>query len=214
MAPMFDKKNVLVIYVLGGPGAGKGTQCGKLVEEYGFCHLSAGDLLRAEQQREGSIHSELIRTVIREGRIVPTEITIKLLEHAMSAALKENRNGVGWSDGKSRFLIDGFPRKMDQALKFDDEVCTPSLVLVYQTTEEVMLKRLMKRGESSGRDDDNAETIKKRFVTDKEMTMPVINYYAAKGIVAEIDSTSSAEEVHENAREVVEKTLAAQEASS
>jgi len=214
MAPVFDKKNVLVIYVLGGPGAGKGTQCGKLVEEYGFCHLSAGDLLRAEQQREGSAHGELIRTTIREGNIVPMEVTVKLLEEAISTALKENRKGAGWSDGKGRFLIDGFPRKMDQAVKFDEEVCKPSLMLFYQTTEAVMLKRLTKRGESSGRDDDNIETIKKRFVTYQDMTMPVIKYYTAQGIVAEIDSTGSPEEVHEAARGVVEATLAAQEATS
>ncbi|KZP24877.1 UMP-CMP kinase [Athelia psychrophila] len=214
MAPVFDKKNVLVIYVLGGPGAGKGTQCSKLVDEYGFCHLSAGDLLRAEQQREGSSYGELIRTYIREGNIVPMEVTIKLLENAMDAALKENRSGAGWSAGKGRFLIDGFPRKMDQAVKFDEEVCTASLVLFYQTTEEVMLKRLMKRGESSGRDDDNVESIKKRFVTYKETTMPVINYYAEHGKVAEIDSTVSVEEVYENTQKVVAKILAAQEASS
>lgn len=214
MAPVFDKNKILVIYVLGGPGAGKGTQCSKLVDDYGFCHLSAGDLLRAEQQREGSSYGELIRTYIREGNIVPMEVTIKLLENAMAAALKEARSGAGWSDGKGRFLIDGFPRKMDQAVKFDEEVCTASLVLFYQTTEEVMLKRLLKRGESSGRDDDNVESIKKRFVTYKETTMPVINYYAEHGKVAEIDSTVSIEQVYENTQNVVAKILAAQEAST
>lgn len=137
-------------------------------------------MLRAEQQREGSRYGELIRTYIREGNIVPMEVTIKLLENAMDAALKEGRKGDGWADGKGRFLIDGFPRKMDQAVKFDEEVqpiigivglvltlqcqvCMSSLVIFYQTTEEVMLKRLLKRGETSGREDDNVESIKKRF---------------------------------------------------
>ena len=64
----------------------------------------------------------MIRRYIREGLIVPMEVTIKLLENAMSAALAENREGEGWQDGKGRFLIDGFPRKMDQALKFDEDV--------------------------------------------------------------------------------------------
>jgi UMP-CMP kinase len=117
---------------------GKGTQCARLVEDFGFCHLSgwwqefhpcagsnlylAGDLLRAEQQREGSEYGQLIQKCIREGDIVPMHVTIKLIENAMTTALKENRPGDGWSNGKGRFLIDGFPRKMDQALKFDEEV--------------------------------------------------------------------------------------------
>jgi len=214
MSPKFDHNKVMVIYVLGGPGAGKGTQCGRLVEDFGFCHLSAGDLLRTEQQREGSQYGELIRTCIREGNIVPMEVTVKLLENAMDAALKEGRRGEGWANGKGRFLIDGFPRKMDQALKFDEEVCLSSIVIFFQTTEEVMLKRLLKRGETSGREDDNVESIKKRFYTYKEQTMPVIDYYAEQGKVAEIDSTATVEVVHKEASAVVKKLFAAQGTSA
>ena len=65
----------------------------------------------------------MIRTYIKEGQVVPMEVTIKLLENAMRAALQEGREGEGWKDGKGRFLIDGFPRKMDQAVKFDEDVC-------------------------------------------------------------------------------------------
>lgn len=83
--------------------------------------IIAGDLLRAEQNREGSQYGDLIRTYIREGNIVPMEVTIKLLEIAMSAEMQK-RTSVHWSDGKGRFLIDGFPRKMDQAAKFDETV--------------------------------------------------------------------------------------------
>jgi len=119
--PVFDSEKVTVIYVLGGPGAGKGTQCGRLVEDFNFSHLSAGDLLRAEQHREGSQYGDLIRTCIREGNIVPQEVTIKLLEMAMAREL-EARSGPGWTDGRGRFLIDGFPRKMDQALTFEETV--------------------------------------------------------------------------------------------
>jgi UMP-CMP kinase len=214
MPPKFDNGKVMVIYVLGGPGAGKGTQCGRLVEDFGFCHLSAGDLLRAEQQREGSNYGELIRNCIREGNIVPMEVTVKLLENAMDAALREGRPGEGWANGKGRFLIDGFPRKMDQALKFDEEVCLSSVVIFFQTTEEVMLKRLLKRGETSGREDDNAESIKKRFHTYKDQTMPVIDYYRTQGKVAEIDSTATVDEVHKEASALVKKLFAAQGTSA
>lgn len=82
----------------------------------------AGDLLRAEQHREGSQYGTLIQTYIREGNIVPMEVTIKLLENAMHDALNEKRPSEGWQDGRGRFLIDGFPRKMDQALKFEETV--------------------------------------------------------------------------------------------
>lgn len=82
-APSFDPARITVVYVLGGPGAGKGTQCAKLVAEKSFVHLSAGDLLRAEQNREGSEVGQLIRQYIKEGTIVPMEITIGLLRTAM-----------------------------------------------------------------------------------------------------------------------------------
>jgi len=206
-SPVFDHNKVTVLFVLGGPGAGKGTQCSYLVKDFGFCHLSAGDLLRAEQHREGSEFGELIQTCIREGTIVPMEVTVKLLENAMADALKEGRSGDGWADGRGRFLVDGFPRKMDQAIKFDEDVCFASLVLFYSTTEEVMLSRLLERGKTSGREDDNAESIKKRFTTYKETTMPVIKHYEALGKVAEIDSSPPADEVYKASKAAVEKAL-------
>ena len=95
--PTFSPSSTSVIYVLGGPGAGKGTQCANLVRDYGFVHLSAGDLLRAEQDREGSEFGDMIKDNIREGKIVPMEVTVQLLENAIQA----EDGGVG------RFLIDG-----------------------------------------------------------------------------------------------------------
>ena len=85
-------------------------------------HSLAGDLLRAEQNREGSQYGAMIKQYIKDGQIVPMEITVKLLENAIKAALGEGRSVEGWADGKGRFLIDGFPRKMDQAFKFDEDV--------------------------------------------------------------------------------------------
>ena len=98
-SPLWSTDDVTVIFVLGGPGAGKGTQCAKLVSDYGFKHLSAGDLLREEQDRPGSEFGEMIKTYIKEGTIVPMEVTIKLLENAMQAT-REKEN-------KHLFLIDG-----------------------------------------------------------------------------------------------------------
>jgi len=202
--PVFDQSKVDVIFVLGGPGAGKGTQCAKIVQDFDFAHLSAGDLLRAEQAREGSPYGELIRTHIREGRIVPMEVTVKLLENAMAAIIAENRTANGWGDGRGRFLVDGFPREMDQGLKFENEVCVSRFVLFFTCTEAVMLDRLLERGKTSGREDDNAESIKKRFRTYQEVTMPVIEHYRKQDKVREVDATSSVEEVHAKVKETLE----------
>lgn len=98
-SPIFSPQEVTVVFVLGGPGAGKGTQCSNLVKDYGFKHLSAGDLLREEQDRPGSEFGEMIKTYIKEGTIVPMEVTIQLLENAMKAAMEK--------DNKKLFLIDG-----------------------------------------------------------------------------------------------------------
>ena len=150
---VFDHSKVKVIFVLGGPGAGefpytpdrvsteqpgKGTQCERLVADYGFQHLSgpsrvsldpakpdlaAGDLLRAEQARPDSHYGAMIKHYITEGQIVPMEVTIKLLENAMRSALASPPvQSEAWQGGRGRFLIDGFPRQMDQAVKFDEAV--------------------------------------------------------------------------------------------
>lgn len=96
--PTFSPDNVKVIYVLGGPGAGKGTQCANLVRDYGFEHLSAGDLLREEQDRPESEFGNMIKEYIRDGKIVPMEVTVQLLENAVQSKLQ---------NGKGMFLIDG-----------------------------------------------------------------------------------------------------------
>ncbi|KAJ1549652.1 hypothetical protein HK405_006522 [Cladochytrium tenue] len=167
-------KDTTVVFVLGGPGAGKGTQCANLVRDFGFIHLSAGDLLREERQRPGSPYGELINTIIKEGQIVPMEITISLLHKAM----KES--------GATRFLIDGFPRAVDQSDKFEEEVCEGKLVLYFECPEEELLKRLLKRGETSGRVDDNIESIKKRFAVFKSTSYPVIEAFEKRGKVAKV----------------------------
>lgn len=97
-----------MIFVLGGPGSGKGTQSAKLVSGYGFTHLSAGDLLRAEQDRPDSEFGNLIKEYIKEGTIVPMEITVKLLENAMRAVLDEKKKeDYEGGERTGRFLIDG-----------------------------------------------------------------------------------------------------------
>jgi UMP-CMP kinase len=109
-SPLFSPSEVTVIFVLGGPGAGKGTQCQKLVADYGFKHLSAGDLLREEQDRPGSEFGEMIKTYIKEGTIVPMEVTVQLLENAMKSSIAEgNKKGLFLIDGMSPTFLPILP---------------------------------------------------------------------------------------------------------
>ncbi|CAO3698120.1 unnamed protein product [Rhizopus stolonifer] len=197
--PAFSPEEVTVVFVLGGPGAGKGTQCENLTKDYGFVHLSAGDLLRAEQKREGSKYGEMINHYIKEGLIVPMEVTIALLEQAMKESMEAGKG--------NRFLIDGFPRKMDQAVKFEEVVVPSKLVLYFECPEEVMLKRLLKRGESSGRVDDNVESIRKRFVTFIETSMPVIDAFEKQDKVRKIHCDQPVEKVYENVKNIFDDLL-------
>lgn len=201
--PTFSAKEVTVLFVLGGPGAGKGTQCARLVAEHGFTHLSAGDLLRAEQERPGSQFGDLIRDHIKNGQIVPMEVTVKLLENAMTDALKEKNSTTG------KFLIDGFPRKLDQAHKFEETVCPAKLVLFYDCPEETMEERLLERGKTSGRSDDNAESIRKRFRTFIETSMPVVEYYEQGGKVVKVDATASPDVVFAKTQQALKERLGA-----
>lgn len=111
-----------VIFILGGPGSGKGTQSQLIHDHFKFVHLSAGDLLRAERKKEGSENGALIEKCIVEGSIVPSAITVALLKQAMEES--------GWDNG--RFLIDGFPRNEENLGQWEalmgDKVNTPFII--------------------------------------------------------------------------------------
>ncbi|CAD6588065.1 MAG: hypothetical protein TREMPRED_004928 [Tremellales sp. Tagirdzhanova-0007] len=218
---VFDSSEVTVVFVLGGPGAGTDVhpprllllitslQARVLEDASSYSLRLAGDLLRAEQARPDSTFGAMIKEYITEGKIVPMEVTIKLLENAMRETFKSPPSGPPgvWDDGKGRFLIDGFPRKMDQALKYDEAVCQSSFVLFFATTEEVMLGRLLERGKTSGRDDDNKGSIVKRFRTFEETSMPVVDYYRARNKVVEIDSSPAVDEVYSNVKLAMDQRL-------
>ncbi|RYP54322.1 hypothetical protein DL768_000896 [Monosporascus sp. mg162] len=210
--PTFSPEDVTVIFVLGGPGAGKGTQCSRLVREYGFTHLSAGDLLRAEQDRPGSQFGDLIRDYIKNGQIVPMEVTVQLLENAMAAAMGADPVQVqaGKSDlrgRKGKFLIDGFPRKFDQAVKFEEAVCPARFVLFYDCPESEMERRLLERGKTSGRADDNADSIRKRFRTFVETSMPVVEYFARQDRVITVDARPEPDAVYRKTQQELTRRL-------
>ncbi|KAJ8492893.1 hypothetical protein OPV22_014614 [Ensete ventricosum] len=182
-----DKK-IAVVFVLGGPGSGKGTQCAKIVENFGFTHLSAGDLLRAEI-KSGSENGSMISNMIKEGKIVPSEVTVELLQKAMLES------------GNNKFLIDGFPRNEENRATFENVTkIEPEFILFFNCPEEEMEQRLLSRNQ--GRDDDNIETIRKRFRVFVESSIPVVEYYDMKGKVRKVDALKPIDEVFEAVKAV------------
>ena len=168
-----------IVFVLGGPGSGKGTLCQRIQQEDPqFQHLSAGDLLREERQRGGELAAQ-INKIINEGGIVPAETTIELLKNAMVAS------------GCKKFLIDGFPRNHENMTVWFDkmnDMCTIQLVLNLDLSEAIMTERILERGKTSGRTDDNAVAIKKRLATFNNDTVPVLKAFYLSGKLRTISS--------------------------
>ena len=157
-----------VIFILGGPGAGKGTQSELILKNYPCVHLSAGQLLRDETTNPDSPHATLIEECLVAGKIVPVEISLDLIKNAMAN-----------STGKSLlFLIDGFPRNFDNLdgwTKYMKDVAVVDGALVYDCPLPVLEQRILQRAkESPGRSDDNLESLRKRFKTFETDSMPVI----------------------------------------
>ncbi|XP_004506608.1 UMP-CMP kinase-like isoform X2 [Cicer arietinum] len=178
----------VITFVLGGPGSGKGTQCAKIVETFGFKHLSAGDLLRKEIVSDSEYGSMILDT-IREGKIVPSEVTVKLI-------LRELESG-----DNHKFLIDGFPRSEENRIAFEHITGSePNFVLFFDCPEEEMVKRVLSRNQ--GRIDDNIDTIKKRLKVFESLNLPVIDYYAKKGKLHRINAVGTEDEIFEQVRPV------------
>jgi len=198
MAPVdLDKlrsSKLPIIWVLGGPGSGKGTQCARLVERYGFQHLSSGDLLRAEVASGSDLGKSLTETMAK-GQLVSREIVLELIKNAM---LKEINNAKG-------YLIDGYPREIEQGVEFEDKIAPCSLIIYFDCSDESMKQRLLARAVSSGRSDDNEETIVKRLATFHEVSEPVMEKYSSK--VARIDANTDTDSIFAKCRERVDALL-------
>mgnify|MGYP001042538252 CR=1 FL=1 len=142
---------------MGGPGAGKGTQCAKIQEKFGYVHLSAGDCLREEKANPDSKYGKLILEHISNGTIVPVEITLALLKRKMDYYVMK---------GQDHFLIDGFPRNKNNLDGWNNimgDVANVEFCLFFDCPEEEMKSRLLERSKTSGRADDNIDVIKKRY---------------------------------------------------
>ena len=178
-----------VVFVLGGPGAGKGTQCELAKNQLGWAHLSAGDLLRAERTKGGET-ADLINSIIVAGGLVPSEITAGLLAKEMAA--------VAASSGRKNFLIDGFPRNQENTDAWNAVVGSAAAVkfmVVFECPLEKLEQRILGRAKFSGRKDDNIESLRKRFSTYREETLPAVEFFGRQGLLTKVDSSVSKPEV-------------------
>jgi UMP-CMP kinase len=196
-----EKIKSQVIFLLGGPGSGKGTVGEKINSKYKYELISAGDLLREEKKNPKSKNGALINKYQEEGKIVPSEITIDLIK---SKIAELNSQGI------NKILLDGFPRN-DENLEKWNEIIGDSIelkfVIFLNCSEKTMINRVLKRGETSGRSDDNIETVKKRIKVYNEQTLPVIKYYDSLNMVKKIDANKTQEQVFDSIKKIFEKEV-------
>ena len=179
---------MLNLVLFGPPGAGKGTQAARLVEKYHLVHLSTGDIFRSNI-REGTDLGQLAKSYIDKGALVPDEVTIGMLE----AEVNSNSNAKG-------FIFDGFPRTSAQAEALDAFLSTKdtevSSMLALEVDENELITRLLERGKSSGRaDDQDAGIIKNRIKVYENETAVLKTYYANQNKFFGIEGVGSIESI-------------------
>jgi UMP-CMP kinase family protein len=195
-----------VVFILGGPGSGKGTMCELAQIQLGWVHLSAGDLLRA-QRKKGGETANIIEEFIKDGKLVPYKIIVNLLKSAMELSTRMT--------GQNNFLVDGFPRSINNLEGWSEvmgsEIDLPKM-MYFECPYDVLVKRIMGRAKYSGRSDDNLESIKLRFDTFKEETLPTVDHFKSKTKCIEVDASLERLAVYEilksNLTEHTDETMA------
>lgn len=165
------------------PGSGKGTLCDRIHKEFNYVHLSAGDLLR-EEVKKGGEFANLIQSIQLKGELVPADLVVRLLSNAMNTEWNLN--------GRDKFLIDGFPRNAENASVWFQKMSSETIidmVITLDCSEEVMKERILNRGKTSGRADDNEETLLKRFVTFRKDTEPILKSFDRMGKLRRVDAS-------------------------
>lgn len=180
---------MLNIVIFGAPGSGKGTQSERIVAKYGINHISTGDVLRAEIKNNTEL-GKIAKGYIDQGQLIPDELIIDILAKTLDSF--EDSKGV---------IFDGFPRTIPQAEALKKVLAergqSVSIMLDLDVPEDELMTRLIKRGQESGRADDNEETIKKRLVVYHSQTAPLINWYKAEGQYCHINGLGTMEGIFE-----------------
>lgn len=185
------------IVIFGAPGSGKGTQSDKLIEKYGLNHISTGDVLRNEI-KNGTELGKTAKGYIDNGQLIPDDLMVSILASVYDSFGKEHK-GV---------IFDGFPRTIPQAeaLKqmLSERGDRVAAMIELDVPEDELMKRLILRGQQSGRADDNEETIKKRLVVYHSQTQPLIEWYKQEGIHFHINGLGELERIFEDICKVID----------
>jgi len=188
------EKRMIDFVLFGPPGAGKGTQAQILKDKLGLTYIATGDLFRHHIKNQTELGKKA-KVYIDKGDLVPDEITIDMIKEIIA-----DPNARG-------FIFDGFPRTVKQAEVLDELMAEKGLIvdalLSINVPEERLIKRLLERGKTSGRSDDNEATIKHRLDLYHSKTEPVKDYYKAQGKFHEIDGVGSVEEVNQRLLDVI-----------
>jgi len=188
---------MLNIVIFGAPGSGKGTQSENLIEKYNLAHISTGDVLRAEM-KNGTELGKLAEDYISKGQLVPDDVVIGMLANVLDS--KKDCAGV---------IFDGFPRTIAQSEALEKILAERgqevSIVVSLDVEEPELINRLIKRGQQSGRSDDNLETIKSRLDVYKNQTSPLKEHYQTTGKLATIKGQGTVEEIFAKIAEAVDK---------
>ncbi|HTF35752.1 MAG TPA: adenylate kinase [Myxococcota bacterium] len=175
------------LLLLGPPGAGKGTQAQRLKTRLGVPQISTGEMLRAAQAA-GTELGRQVKAIMERGELVPDDVVTRVVEERL-----------GQPDAQKGFILDGFPRTLEQAKALDTLLAKLGLRLercvAIQLDEEELVDRLLKRSQLEHRTDDDEPTIRKRMEVYRERTAPLIAYYRSRGALAEVDGLGTVEEV-------------------
>lgn len=184
------------IVLFGPPGSGKGTQSENIIEKYGYGHISTGDVLRAEMQNNTEL-GKTAKDFIEKGQLVPDTLIIDMLAKTLD----------GFKTAKG-IIFDGFPRTTAQAVALKEMLKARggdvSVMINLIVSEKELVERLLNRGKTSGRSDDNLETIQKRIDTYNSQTAPVIDYYKGEGKLANIEGVGTIAAIFEKICEKIE----------
>ncbi|MEY4312189.1 MAG: hypothetical protein RLZZ571_959 [Actinomycetota bacterium] len=170
---------------MGPPGAGKGTQAVFIAKHFGIPHVSTGDLFRANLAQNTALGQEA-KKYMDAGEYVPDSVTNGMVRDRLKEA-----------DAKAGFLLDGYPRTVAQVLELDGMLSGKNLdkVIVLTADTDEVVKRLLNRAKEQGRADDTEEVIRRRLEVYGEQTAPLIDVYAKRGILVEVDGLGSVDEV-------------------
>lgn len=187
------------IVIFGAPGSGKGTQSEKLIDKYGFFHISTGDLLRDHIARQTDL-GKIADSFISKGNLIPDDLMTDILADFIDSNPEDTRHGV---------ILDGFPRTIAQADKLNQMFCDRGMqldhVIGLEADDDELVDRLVKRGAASGRSDDNPQTITKRLEVYHNQTQPLRQYYIDRGLYRQINATGHVDDIHSRIAEVLEQ---------